>query len=78
MQAEYYALTQAAKLGAEVTVKIEKVRTSSEVFSDVAITTSNGIEKNRQVQTSSRPQPDAADPCLPVRPSHRFFRASSK
>src|ERR1700677_564067 len=57
VQVEYHAFTQAAKLGAEGRLKIEKVRTSSEVFSDVAITTSNGIEKNRQVQISSRYSP---------------------
>src|SRR5580692_11365810 len=57
VQAEYHAFTQAAKPGAEGRLKIENVRTSSEVFNEVAITTSNGIEKNRQVQISSRYSP---------------------
>src|SRR5579863_10627850 len=52
VQAEYQAFTQAAKLGAAGRLKIENARTSSDVFSDVAITTNSGMEKNRQVQTS--------------------------
>ena len=40
-------------LGAAGSVKIEKVRTSSDDLSEVAITTSSGIEKNRQIHTSS-------------------------
>ena len=53
VQAENHALPQAAKLGDAGRLKIEKVRTSSEDFSDVAITTSSGMAKNRQIQTSN-------------------------
>jgi hypothetical protein len=53
VQADDQALTQAAMLGAAGRVKIEKVRTSSDVLSEVAITTSSGIEKNRQIHTNS-------------------------
>src|ERR1700758_4936966 len=57
VQAANQAFTQAAKLGEVGRLKIEKVRTSSDVFSDVAMTTNSGIEKNRHVQTSSTYRP---------------------
>src|ERR1051326_7711030 len=53
VQAEDHALTQAAMPGDAGKVKIENVRTSSDVLSDVANTTSSGIEKNRQIQTNN-------------------------
>ena len=52
VQAANQAFTQAAMLGDAGRLKMEKVRTSSDVFSDVAMTTSSGIEKNKQVQTN--------------------------
>src|SRR5690349_7423249 len=45
VQADDHALLQASILGDAGKAKIENVRTSSEVFSDVAITTKSGIEK---------------------------------
>ncbi len=51
VHADDHALIQAAKPGDAGNVKIENVRTSSEVFNDVAITTRSGIEKNRQIHT---------------------------
>ena len=51
VHAEDHALIQGAMLGDNGNVKIEKVRTSSDDLSDVAITTSSGIEKNRQIHT---------------------------
>ena len=53
VQADDHALIQAARLGAAGNVKIENVRTSSDVFNYVEITTISGIEKNRQIHTSS-------------------------
>ena len=53
VHAEDQALIQAAIPGAVGSEKIENVRTSSDDLSEVAITTSSGIEKNRQIQTSS-------------------------
>jgi hypothetical protein len=53
VQADDHALIQAAMLGTAGKLNIEKVRTSSDVFSEVEITTSSGIEKNRQIHTSS-------------------------
>src|SRR5215469_8909007 len=53
VQADDQALIQAAMLGAAGRVKIENVRTSSDVFNDVEITTNSGIEKNRHTHTSS-------------------------
>src|SRR5580704_1399413 len=53
VHADDHALIQASMPGALGSVKIENVRTSSDDLSEVAITTSNGIEKNRQIHTSS-------------------------
>src|ERR1700722_853331 len=57
VQAEYHAFTHAAKLGADGRLNMEKARTSSDDLSEVAITTSSGIEKNRQVQISKAYRP---------------------
>src|SRR5580692_3549853 len=57
VQAENHAFVQAAKLGAVGRLKMENARTSSEDFSEVAMTTSSGIEKNRHVQTSRAYRP---------------------
>ena len=78
VQADDQALIQDAMLGDAGSVKMEKVRTSSEVLNEVAITTSSGIEKNRQIHDEQRIKPDAADTRMPARRRHRFFRASSK
>ena len=53
VQAANQAFTHAEKLGDAGRLKMENARTSSDVLSDVAITTSSGIEKNRHVQTNS-------------------------
>ena len=54
VQADDQALSQAANPGAVGSVKIEKVRTSSDVLNEVEITTSSGIEKNRQLARRPR------------------------
>src|SRR5579862_2670069 len=57
VHAEYHAFAQAARLGADGRLKIEKARTSSEVLSEVAITTSSGMAKNRHVQARKAYKP---------------------
>jgi len=49
VQAAYHAFHHAAKSGEEGGTKIEKSRISLSDFSEVEITTNNGIAKNRAV-----------------------------
>jgi hypothetical protein len=49
VQAAYHAFHHAAKSGEEGGTKIEKSRISASDFSEVEITTNNGIAKNKAV-----------------------------
>jgi hypothetical protein len=51
VQAAYHAFHHTAKCGDEGGTKIEKSRISSSDFSEVEITTNNGIAKNSAVPT---------------------------